>query len=119
MGAARCRSLELATDLEDAELRQQETTEMGQLQESGETLPTLAFPDIRDQLARAKKGAALEVLELRDCAVVLGLLEESGRFVARHQSDAPALASVASSLLSVGELRPVKAALDTAIHQDG
>ena len=119
MGAARCRSLELATDLEDAELRQQETTEMGQLQESGETPPTLAFPDIRDPLARAKKGAALEVLELRDCAVVLGLLEESGRFVVRHQSEAPALASVAYSLLSVGELRPVKAALDTAIHQDG
>ena len=119
MGAARCRALELATDLEDAELRQQETTEMGQLQESCETLPTLAFPDIRDQLARAKKGAALEVLELRDCAVVLGLLEESGRFATQHQSDAPALASVASSLLSVGELRPVKAALDTAIHQDG
>ena len=81
MGAARCRALELATSLHDSQRRQQETTEMGQLQEAGEALPTLAFPDIRDPLARAKKGAALEVHELRDCAMVLELLEESGRFV--------------------------------------
>ena len=65
MGAARCRALELATSLHDSQRRQQETTEMGQLQASGEALPTLAFPDIRDPLARAKKGAALEVRELR------------------------------------------------------
>ena len=60
MGAAGCRALELTTSLHDARRRQQETTEMGQLQASGEDLPTLAFPDIRDPLARAKKGAALE-----------------------------------------------------------
>jgi DNA mismatch repair protein MutS2 len=119
MGAARCRVLELATSLHDSQRRQQETTEMGQLQTSGEALPTLAFPDIRDQLAQAKKGAALEVRELRDCAMVLELLEESGRFVGRHQHDAPALASVAHPLRSVGELRPVKTALDAAIHPDG
>ena len=95
MGAARCRALELATDLHDAQRRQQETTEMGQLQASGEALPTLAFPDIRDPLTRARKGAVLEIQELRDCAIVLGLLEESGHFVGRHQHDAPALASVA------------------------
>ena len=119
MGAARCRALELATSLHDAQRRQQETTEMGQLQASGEALPTLAFPDIRDPLARAKKGAALEVQELRDCAIVLELLEESDRVVGRHQPDAPALASVAHPLRSVGELRPVKAALDAVIHPDG
>ena len=119
MGAARCRALELATDLHDAQRRQQETTEMGQLQDAGEGLPSLTFPDIRDPLTRAKKGAALEILELRDCAMVLELLEESGRFVARHQSNAPALASVAHPLHSIGELRPVKAALDVAIHPDG
>jgi len=119
MGAARCRALELATSLHDSQRRQQETTEMGQLQTSGEALPNLAFPDIRDPLARAKKGAALEVRELRNCAMVLELLEESGRFVGRHQHDAPALASVARPLRSVGELRPLKTALDTAIHPDG
>ena len=119
MGAARCRVVELATSLHDSQRRQQETTEMGQLQASGEALPAVVFPDIRDPLPRAKKGAALEVHELRDCAMVLELLEESGRFVGRHQHDAPALASVAHPLRSVGELRPVKTALDGAIHPDG
>ena len=85
MGAARCRALELTNDLHDARRRQQETTEMGQLQASGETLPILAFPDIRDPLARGMKGAVLEVHELRDCAMVLELMEESGRFVERHR----------------------------------
>ncbi|THJ25225.1 MAG: endonuclease MutS2 [Nitrospira sp. CG24E] len=119
MGAMHCRALELATSLHDAQQRQQETTEMGQLQVSGEALPTLAFPDIRDPLARARKGASLEIHELRDCAMVLELLEDSGSFMERHHHDAPALASTAHSLRSVRELRPVKAALDEAIHPDG
>jgi DNA mismatch repair protein MutS2 len=119
MGAARCRALKLATNLHDSQQRQQETTEMGQLQASGEGLPILAFPDIRDPLVRAKKGAVLEAHELRDCAIVLELLEESGRFLGRHRHDAPALASAAYLLLSIGELRPVKTAVDTAIHPDG
>lgn len=119
MGAARCRALELANDLHDAQRRQQETTEMGQLQASGEALPALAFPDICDPLARAMKGAVLEVHELRDCAMVLELMEESGRFMGRHQNDAPALTFVAHPLRLVGELRPVRSALDAAIHPDG
>ena len=119
MGVARCRALELANGLRDAQRRQQETTEMGQLQASGETLPVLVFPDTRDPLARAKKGAVLEVHELRDCAIVLELLEESGRFLGRHQHDAPALASTAHPLQSTGELRFVKTALHAAIHPDG
>lgn len=119
MGAARCRALELATSLHDARQRLQETTEMGQLQASGWALPTLAFPDVRDPLARARKGASLEIHELRDCAMVLELLEECGRFVERHQDDAPTLVAAAQELQSIRELRPVKTALDAAIHLDG
>ncbi|RPH76087.1 MAG: endonuclease MutS2, partial [Nitrospiraceae bacterium] len=119
MGAARCRALELAASLHESRQRQQETTEMGRIQASGEVLPALAFPDIRDPLARAKKGAVLEVHELRDCAMVLELLEENGRFVGRHQHDAPSLAAAVQPLQSVGGLRPVKTALDAAIHPDG
>jgi len=92
---------------------------MGQLQASGEALPTLAFPDVRDPLARARKGASLEIHELRDCAMVLELLEECGRFVERHQNDAPTLVVAAQELQSIRELRPVKTALDAAIHLDG
>jgi DNA mismatch repair protein MutS2 len=119
MGATRCRAFELAADLQDSQRRQQETTEMRYLQASGEALPTLAFPDIRSLLARAKKGAVLDSHELRDCALVLEALEESGRFIERHRHDAPALARVTYPLQSVGELRYLKTALDTAIHSDG
>jgi DNA mismatch repair protein MutS2 len=119
MGAARCRTIELATSLHDSQRLQQETTEMEQLQASGETLPALAFPDIRDPLARVRKGATLEVHELRDCALVLELWEECGRFLERHENDAPALSSVAQPLRSVGALRSVKTALDNAIHPGG
>jgi DNA mismatch repair protein MutS2 len=119
MGAARCRAIELATSHHDSQRLQQETTEMEQLQVSGVTLPAFAFPDIRDPLVRVKKGATLEVLELRDCAMVLELWEESGRFLERHEKDAPALLSAALPLRSVGALRPVKTALDAAIHPDG
>ncbi len=119
MGAARCRGLELSATLYDAQRRQQETTEMGRLQASGEDLPSLAFPDVRDPISRAKKGAVLEPHELRDCGVVLELLEETSRFVGRHQHVAPMLASSAHSLRLVGELRPVKTALDLAVHSDG
>jgi DNA mismatch repair protein MutS2 len=119
MGAVRCRALEFATSLHDARQRQEETTEMGQLQASGDALPTLAFPDVRDPLARAKKGASLEIHELRDCAMVLELLEECGRFLELHQDDAPTLVSAAHDLRSIRELRPVKSALDAAIHPDG
>jgi DNA mismatch repair protein MutS2 len=119
MGVARCRALELATSLQDSQRYQQQTTEMEQIQASGEAQPALAFPDIRDPLARAKKGAVLEVHELRDCAMVLELLEEHSRFVRRHQHDTPALASVASPLLSSDALRPLKTSLDAAIHPDG
>ena len=92
---------------------------MGHIQASGESMPTLAFPDIRDPLARVMKGAVLEVHELRDCAMVLELLEESSRFLGRHQHDAPALLSVAEPLQLIGGLRPLKIALNAAIHPDG
>ena len=119
MGASRCCAIELATSLHESQRLQQETTEMEQILASGETPPVLAFPDIRDPLARVKKGATLEVHELRDCAMALGLWEESGRFLKQHEQDAPALSSVALPLRSIGALRLVKAALDAAIHPDG
>ena len=60
MGAARCRVLELAGDLEDAVRRQQETTEMGRLQDAGDGLPPLMFPDIRDPLRSEEHTSELQ-----------------------------------------------------------
>src|SRR5262245_12483106 len=76
LGAARCRNLALTTDLEEARRRQEETLEMARLQEAPEAIPTFSFPDIREPLSRASKGAVLEGYELRDHVLVLALCDE-------------------------------------------
>jgi DNA mismatch repair protein MutS2 len=119
MGAARCRAAVLTADLSDAQRRQQETTEMARLQESADPMPTLTFPDIREPLARAGKGAVLETHELRDQALVLALWEEAHRCLSRHSHEAPAIAAAALVLRSGGELCGIRRALEAAIQPDG
>ena len=119
LGEARCRSLPLSSELLVARLRQQETTEMVRLLEGSEPVPALAFPDIRDLLIRASKGGVLEAHELRDCAIVLSLMEEVEQYVARHLVEAQALAQVLEPLHFVKGLRAIKLAIDAAIQPDG
>lgn len=119
MGSARCRSLTLSGELIVARLRQQETTEMGRLLESEETVPSLVFPDIREVLVRAGKGGELETHELRDCAVVISLMEEIDRYVTCYATQAPALACIAEPLFGVKSLRQVQMAIEGAIQPDG
>lgn len=119
MGAARCRTPVLARTLEEAKRRQQETSEMARLNELAEPMPTFSFPDVREPLARAKKGASLETHDLRDCLIVLELLDETYRWVFRYRTESPVLAEVAQPLGSIRTLRPVQTALEASIHQDG
>ncbi len=98
MGGVQCRSLVLSSDLADACLRQQETTEMVSLLEGSDPMPALTFPDIREQLIRSGKGGALEAVELRDCAVVLALMAEVERYAEAHQGKLQALAQVLEPL---------------------
>lgn len=55
MGAACCRALVFAADLQTARIHQQETTEMVEILEGSHPLPSMVFPDIRNVLARAEK----------------------------------------------------------------
>lgn len=119
MGIERCRTIALSTDVVGAQQHQQQTTEMGQVQESSEPLPTLSFPDIREPLARAQKGATLEAHELRDCTVVLALGGAVGTVIGRHRLEAPALGNVAQPLHAGRELIRLRALLEAAIHDDG
>ncbi len=66
MGAACCRALAFASDLQAARIQQQETTEMVHILEGPHPLPSLVFPDIRNVLARAQKEGILEGPDLRD-----------------------------------------------------
>jgi DNA mismatch repair protein MutS2 len=119
MGIARCRSLPLSDELTGARLRQQETTEMARMLESGEPMPAVVFPDIREALTRAGKGGDLEAQELRDCALVLALMEEVDRLMNGCRAEAPALAQVVEPLHGTKGLRPIRLAIEVAIQPDG
>ena len=118
MGAARCRLLPLASELSVARIRQQETTEMVALLAGSEPVPALTFPDIRDLLSRAGKGGVLEALELRDCAIVVGLMEEVEQYVTRHRVEAQALSEFIAPLRPTGHLRSIRRAIEAAIQPD-
>jgi DNA mismatch repair protein MutS2 len=119
LGAARCRSLPLTEELAVAHRRQQETTEMVRLLEEDAPMPALSFPDIREYVVRAGKGGVLEAQELRECAVVLALMEELERYMAQDRIKAQMLAQMAAPLHGIKWLRPVRTAIDAAIQPDG
>ncbi len=119
LGAARCRSLSLSSDLAEACLRQQETTEMVSLLEGSDPMPTLAFPDIREQLTRSRKGGVLETGELRDCAVVLALMAEVERYAESRTVETKTLARVLGPLHDTKSLRGILRAIESAIQSDG
>jgi len=119
MGAAQCRSIFLSSELADARLRQQETTEMVSLLEGSDPMPALAFPDIREQLTRSRKGGALEAGELRDCAVVLALMAEVERYAESHAVESQALARVLAPLHEAKSMRGILKAVEEAIQSDG
>ncbi len=119
MGAARCRSIVLTDDLDDAICRQEQTKEMAAMLERSDPFPGLVFPDIREPLARALKGAVLDTHELRDHMLVLALWDEVTRFLSRHQGDAPFVCGVGAVLRAGQELGKLKQVLDATVNQDG
>ncbi|WP_455378333.1 endonuclease MutS2 [Petrachloros mirabilis] len=119
IGAARSRIAKLTDNLQEARRLQLETAEMVNLQDGPEPMPTLSFPDVRESLARASKGAVLESLELRDHAIVLNLWEEVQHYLSRYGMDAPTLVAAAHALRVGDELRAVREALEASIQPDG
>ncbi|MDE3020218.1 MAG: hypothetical protein KGI53_14485, partial [Nitrospirota bacterium] len=119
MGAERCRTLALETEIEAARVRLQETAEMAALRESETPFPSLSFADLREVLGRAEKGASLEAHELRDLSVALGLCLEVLRYVGPRRDQVPALWDLASRLEAVHPLRSIQASIDRCVDQDG
>ena len=119
MGKARCRSLLLSGELSEAQQQQAETTEMVRLLAGSDPLPTFGFPDVREQLLRARKGGVLEAGELRDCALVLKLLTDVERYGVVHQDEIRALQRIFESLHLTQGGRGVLRAIDAAIQPDG
>ncbi len=119
MGAERCRTLPLETDLQAAEARLQETREMVSLEERGDPFPSLPFPDLREALGRTAKGAPLESHELRDVSLVLGLVSEIARYLRQRRELVPTLWTVAAPLDEMNQGQQVKVAIDRAVDQEG
>jgi DNA mismatch repair protein MutS2 len=119
IGIALCRSLSLSSNLADACLRQQETTEMVSLLEESDPMPSLMFPDIRVQLTRCRKGGVLEAGELRDCAGVLAFMADVERYAEFHTAETRALARILASLHGTKSLSGILKAIESAIQSDG
>ena len=119
MGTEYCRALPLEADLESARARLQETAEMVALQESGDPFPALSFPDVREAVGRAAKGAPLETHELRDISAGLGLGADVIRYLGRHRETIPALSAAARPLEPLFDLHRLKSSIDRAVDAEG
>lgn len=119
IGAARCRSLPLSSELASVSMRQHETTEMVGLLEGNDPVPALSFPDIREQLTRSRKGGVLEAGELRDCAIVLSLMAELERYVTSRRDRIQALVRAVEPLQVSKRVQGVLTAIEGAIQPDG
>ncbi|MDH3504012.1 MAG: Smr/MutS family protein [Nitrospirota bacterium] len=116
MGAACCRALVFASDLQAARIQQQETTEMVHILEGTHPLPPLVFPDIRNSLARAQKEGVLDGPDLRDIALVLGLGQTIRKLLQIHGSLSPMIGTRSQSLQ---DLMWIKQAIHSCIDQNG
>lgn len=119
VGAEQCRSMELERGVAQARIRQEETSDMLRLRAGVDPFPVLRFPDVTEWLGRVAKGACLEAHELRDIALVLGLIVDVQRYLLRHQADAPTIGAMATQLGPVVEYRRLTVALTGAIDPDG
>lgn len=119
MGVERCRHLRVETELAEAERRGRETAEMTALRGGEEPFPALAFPDLREVVGRAAKGAALEVQEIRDLGLVLDLGLEVARYLAQRPERAPALREAAAALEAWPALRRLRADIARCVDPEG
>ncbi|MFZ1746179.1 MAG: Smr/MutS family protein [Nitrospirales bacterium] len=116
MGAACCRTLVFAADLQTARVQQQETTEMVDILESSHPLPSMVFPDIRNVLARAEKEGVLEGTDLRDIALVVGLGHTIRHHLEIHGSPYPMIRARCEKL---HDLLWIKQVIDSCIDLNG
>ena len=119
MGVECCRALPLETDLDAARIRLRETAEMMALRESSDPFPALSFPEVREAVDRAVKGAPLETHELRDISSGLGLGADVMRYLGGHGNTSPALSAVAAPLEAFFDLHQLKLSIDRSVDAEG
>ncbi len=80
-GRAICLALPFATDIAEARRRMASVAELARLLRAGETLPSLAAPEIEAALAAAEKTVALGAEELRPVAALARTAEALRRYL--------------------------------------
>jgi len=116
IGGERCRSLLLAETLEEARGALRETGEMVALEAMGDSLPMTNFPDLRQVVVRAAKGAPLNPVDFRDLSTVLVLVADVIRYLGRHRAETPALSAIAAGL---DGLAPLRLAIERCVDGEG
>jgi DNA mismatch repair protein MutS2 len=101
-GRARCLELPLAANAGEASRRMAAVAELAALMRAGESLPSLAAPEIEAALIAAEKGIVLGADELRPIAVSVAAAEAARRAFVGTQPSAraptPEVASLAEKL---------------------
>lgn len=92
---------------------------MVRLLEGSDPVPTLSFPDIREQLTRSCKGGELEPVELRDCVIVLTLMTEVEQYAKSHTVETRTLARVLEPLHVTKSLQGLLRSIERVIQTDG
>ncbi len=116
LGRERAQALEPAARLDEAVLRQQETSEARLLAETAGGLPVRAIHDVRDAVHHAAIGGALAVRDLLDVRDTLGAARTLKGFLVSHREQAPFLAEQGEDL---GVFTNLETAIGDAIGDDG
>jgi DNA mismatch repair protein MutS2 len=105
-GQEACRRLGLCDRPEDAALRMAEVTEAAALLRAGESLPTVAFPEIEAHLDGVEKGVPLGPEELKQvaaqCETSAGVRRHLARFAEEAVTSGPKAARLAAIAADLG-----------------
>ncbi len=114
-GSSLCKNLRLFSEIDDIELKLEETSEMAGLLAEGGDLPLSPFPDLVSVLNSAEKGGILEPGDLIGISGFLGVTSDVKRYICRHET-VPALHGIVSG---IEELKEIKKEIDGAVDSGG
>ncbi|MEK7306347.1 MAG: hypothetical protein AAB014_01800, partial [Nitrospirota bacterium] len=114
-GSSLCKNLMLFSEIDDIELKLEETSEMAGLLAGVGDIPLSPFPDLVSVLNSTEKGGILEPGDLMGISGFLGVTSDVKRYMLRHET-VPALHGVVSG---IEELKEIKKEIDGAVDSGG
>lgn len=103
-------------DIESLRTRLRETSEMKEILSEGKDFPLSRFEDIRTAIGRALKDMTLEISELKEISVLIGISRRIKSFLLALKDNAPNLYRIAAPLENLSE---IKERIDFCITEAG